>query len=186
VSPAPPRILLVGGARSGKSRLAIELATTWDEPIAFVATATAGDADMAARIDRHRAERSPAWETVEAPADLTVAVDNIDPELGIVIDCITMWVANEMLGGATAAVITAAAHALAATLVSRPAPAIVVTNEVGSGVVPSTVSGREFRDLLGGVNRVLADRLDVTYLVVAGQVAELQRPGSAFPGLDRS
>jgi len=179
-------LLLIGGARSGKSRLAVDLAHGWDRPVTFVATATAGDDDMAARIDRHRAERPAEWQTVEAATGLVGALRDIDAKRGVVIDCITLWVTNEMLAGVGHDAIITQADAMAAALAVRPAPSVVVTNEVGSGVVPATASGREFRDLLGGVNRMLADRLDASYLVVAGQLVELHRPHSVFDGLGPS
>ncbi|MGI9601307.1 MAG: bifunctional adenosylcobinamide kinase/adenosylcobinamide-phosphate guanylyltransferase [Acidimicrobiales bacterium] len=177
-------LLLIGGARSGKSRLAIDLAETWIEPVTYVATATAGDDDMAARIRRHQHERPSQWTTVEAATDLDVAVEAIDADQAVVVDCITMWTANEMLGGRPADEIVEAARRLGAALRTRPTPVVVVTNEVGSGVVPATVSGRDYRDLLGRVNHCLARALDETMLVVGGMVTRLESPHVAFPELD--
>lgn len=176
-------LLLVGGARSGKSRLAVDLARSWPDPVTFVATATAGDDDMADRIAQHQAERPEAWHTVEAPTGLTDALRGVDAGRALVVDCITMWAANEMLAGAGHDEVLARAEQVADTVVARPTPAVVVTNEVGSGVVPGTEAGRDFRDLLGGVNRVLAERLEASYLVVAGQLVELRRPHDVFDRL---
>ncbi|MDH4171504.1 MAG: bifunctional adenosylcobinamide kinase/adenosylcobinamide-phosphate guanylyltransferase [Acidimicrobiia bacterium] len=173
-------ILLLGGARSGKSRLAVDLATVWTVPVTVVVTATAGDDDMTDRIRRHRIERPPGWTTVEAPEDLIVAITAVPADHGIVLDCLTMWAANNMLAEQPDETVVQTAAVVADRLMARPGPAVVVTNEVGSGVVPATVSGRAYRDLLGRVNRSFADRLDATYLVAAGLVTELHSPRDVF------
>ena len=170
-------MLVLGGARAGKSRFALErarhLAGGSGRPgrVAFVATAEAGDQEMAARIARHRVERPPEWLTVEAPSDLAGALAALAGRAEVVVvDCLNLWVANllgrdpdltdESLGVALAAVTLLLARPRFATL--------VVSNEVGSGVHPETPVGRRFRDLLGVANQAVARVADEVVLVVAG------------------
>lgn len=178
-----PSILLTGGARSGKSTLAVALATRWRQPVTFIATATPGDADMAARIERHRAERPAGWHTVEEPRHVADAVAGCTPDQVLVLDCLTLWVTNCILTGESLTEIERSADSLAAQLAARPAPVVAITNEVGSGVVPPTETGRQFRDVLGTVNRVFAGHFDRVCLVAAGRVTELQPPTALFPEL---
>jgi adenosylcobinamide kinase/adenosylcobinamide-phosphate guanylyltransferase len=159
--------LILGGARSGKSRHALDLARAVPGPVAFVATAEERDDDMAARIARHRAERPPHWLTVEAPLDLVGGCRKAAARADLVlVDCLTLWIANRLLAGHTDAAMLGGAHDLAGWLGEGPASSLVVSNEVGAGVVPATVDGGRFRDLLGQVNQIVAARADrVTYLV---------------------
>ena len=154
--------LLIGGARSGKSSLALELAAG---EVVFVATAEAGDAEMAARIDAHRAERPESWTTVEAPRDLAGALRAAPAEACVVVDSLTLWVANTLDEDA--------AREAAAVAASRRGDTIVVTNEVGMGIVPANELAREYRDLLGRVNASWADAADRVLLVVAGRTLEV-------------
>ena len=154
--------LLIGGARSGKSSLALELAAG---EVVFVATAEAGDAEMAARIDAHRAERPESWATVEAPRDLAGALRAAPADACVVVDCLTLWVANTMDEDA--------AREAASVAASRRGDTIVVTNEVGMGIVPANELAREYRDLLGRVNALWADAADRVLLVVAGRTLEV-------------
>ena len=146
----------------------------------FVATAEAGDDDMARRIERHRAERPPGWTTVEAPRDLGEAVDSANPDTTIIIDCLGLWVTNRMLADPPPAATELVAEAvrLAHRLRDRPGQTLVVTNEVGAGVVPATPMGREFRDLLGSVNQAVVRAADAAYLVVAGRLLPLVDPAA--------
>lgn len=178
-------IAFTGGARSGKSTAALSAAASLDAPVTFVATAEAGDDEMAERIERHRAERPAAWTTVEAPIELTTAVEHVGAGATIVIDCLSIWVSNRMLEGgagggsvdaARAGEITAEARELAARLQAREGLSIVVTNEVGSGVVPATPLGRAYRDVLGSVNQIVVGAADRACLVVAGKLLELSGP----------
>ncbi len=161
--------LILGGARSGKSRYALDLARACPGPIAFVATAEARDEDMAARIARHRAERPARWLTIEEPIDLVgasrKAAGNADL---VVIDCLTVWIANRLLAGHADAAMLGGARDLAAWLGEGPASSLLVSNEVGAGVVPATVDGGRFRDLLGQVNQLIAARSDRVTFMVAG------------------
>ena len=173
----PPGLtLLTGGARSGKSDLAQRLADGAASPVTVLATATAGDDDMAMRIARHRAERPAGWRTIEEPIDLIGALDAVAIDDCLVVDCLTLWTSNRLLSERGTATLAADADALAARCAGRVGPTIVVTNEVGSGVHPETELGRSYRDLLGIVNRQFAHRADRSWLVVAGQVLVLQRP----------
>ena len=148
-------------------------------PVVFVATAEAGDDDMAGRIERHREERPAGWTTVEASRDLEAAVASVDREATLIIDCLGLWVTNRMLRDPPSAVeLVEEAAGLARELASRPGQALVVTNEVGSGVVPATPLGRDFRDVLGLVNQAMVRAADDAYLVVAGRLLPLLDPAS--------
>ena len=173
-------IAFTGGARSGKSTAALSAATSAGAPVTFIATAEAGDDEMTERIERHRTDRPAAWTTVEAPIHLAHAVEPVDAETTIVIDCLSMWVSNRMLAEGTdsASAIVAEAADLGERLRQRSGTAIVVTNEVGSGVVPATSLGRAYRDVLGSVNQAIFAAADRAYLVVAGRLLELQDPSN--------
>ncbi len=161
--------LVLGGARSGKSRYAIDQAHQLRGPVAFVATARALDRDKAARIARHRAERPPKWTTVEEPLDLAAACRRAARAHDlVVVDCATVWVSNLMERGDDDVAVLAAADALATLLRERVVSVIVVSNEVGQGVHPPSELGRRFRDLLGLVNQRLAAVADRVTLMVAG------------------
>ena len=135
----------------------------------FVATAEAGDADMAQRIERHRRERANAWRTVEEPRRL---VSTLRALVGgaetVVVDCVTLWVGNLQLHGESDERILAEADALGTLIAARPFDLTLVSNEVGEGVHPETAAGLRFRDLLGAVNQRLAAACDRVVLMVAG------------------
>jgi adenosylcobinamide kinase/adenosylcobinamide-phosphate guanylyltransferase len=167
-------VVLTGGARAGKSALAVELAGRWDGPVAYVATAEARDDEMQSRIERHRAGRPMAWTTVEEPFALRAALTGLESGTFAVVDCLTLWVANLLeLGGAEEAIVTEA-NAVAAAATARRAPVVAVTNEVGLGIVPATPLGRSFRDVLGSVNKAFVESADEAYLVVAGRALRLE------------
>jgi adenosyl cobinamide kinase/adenosyl cobinamide phosphate guanylyltransferase len=168
--------LLIGGARSGKSRLAVELASESGRSVVYVATAEPGDADMADRIDRHRAERPPEWTTVEEPIDLGGVLGRVGSDAFVVVDCLTLWVANLVFADRPDDGILSAAAALALALAARHAPSVVVTNEVGLGIHPDTDLVRRYRDLLGGVNRAVAADAWRSLLMVAGRASRLDHP----------
>ena len=166
---------LTGGARSGKSSLAVRLAERSGLPVVFVATARPeGDDEWAARIERHRDERPAHWTTVEEQLDLAGALAAADPAAIVIVDCLTLWLANVLEAGAGGddEVVAATAKAIDAST-SRPGPVVVVSNEVGSSIVPMEAGSRRFRDLLGRVNGAWADRADRAFLVVAGRVIPL-------------
>lgn len=161
--------LVLGGARSGKSRYALEQAAQSGGRVAFLATARALDGDMAARIARHRAERPPRWTTLEEPQDVVATCRRAATTHDlIVVDCATVWVANLMERGDDDAAVLAAADDLAALQRAHAVSLVIVSNEVGAGVHPPTELGRRFRDLLGFVNQRLASAADRVTLMVAG------------------
>jgi adenosyl cobinamide kinase/adenosyl cobinamide phosphate guanylyltransferase len=165
-------VLLLGGARAGKSAAAQRLAERWEGPVTFVATAEALDEEMAARIARHRRERPAGWTTVEEPLALREAVAAVDSGSAAIVDCLTLWVANT-LGRDEEAVLAEAAET-AELAAAHPAPVVVVSNEVGLGIVPANAEARAFRDRLGAVNRVFAERAETAALVVAGRLLRLE------------
>ena len=175
-------VLLLGGARSGKSTLAVQWGKAFDGPVTFLATGEAGDQEMKQRIARHRAERPAAWSTVEEPYELDTALTSTDPSALVIIDCLTLWVANVM-GHADDNWVLAAARAVCATADARDAPTVVISNEVGSGIVPVDPFTRRFRDLLGEVNATIARRADHALLLIAGRVLTLDPPPSGTSDL---
>lgn len=179
-------VLLLGGARSGKSALAVEIgerAASAGQPVVFIATATALDDDMAARIDRHRAER-PSWPTVEEPHDLPAALRAAPDDAVAIVDCLTLWVSNLMLRGDTDDEIERLATRAAALAATRDT--VTVSNEVGLGVHPGNDLGRRYRDLLGRVNRTWAAAVGQTLFLVAGRALPLADPWELLaPPTDR-
>ena len=165
-------VVLLGGARAGKSALAVALAREWDGPVAYIATAEAGDDEMARRIARHRDERPAGWSTIEEPVALGDALRAVGGGTCVIVDCLTLWVANLIAQDAD---VLADAEAAADVAAARDAPTLVVTNEVGLGVVPATPLGREYRDLLGAVNAAFVGRADDAAFVVAGRAFALRR-----------
>jgi adenosylcobinamide kinase / adenosylcobinamide-phosphate guanylyltransferase len=165
--------LLLGGARSGKSARALDLAADWQGQVVFVATAEAGDPEMAARIARHRLERPASWRTVEAPLELVRAFDSIPDRAFVILDCLTLWVANAIEAGWSDEDVERAGAAVATIVAGREQPTVVVSNEVGLGLVPQTPLGRTYRDLLGRVNALFAAEAENAYLMVAGRTLEL-------------
>jgi adenosyl cobinamide kinase/adenosyl cobinamide phosphate guanylyltransferase len=168
-------VLLIGGARAGKSTLAVELASRWNGRVTVLATAEARDQEMSDRIARHRAERPREWRTVEEPRELEAAVRSLPADEFAIVDCLTIWVANLLERRVPEHVILAEAEAVAGLAAARQPPCVVVTNEVGLGVVPPTPLGRTYRDLLGEVNRAFATRADSAFFVVAGRGLPLVR-----------
>ncbi|MDA0999293.1 MAG: bifunctional adenosylcobinamide kinase/adenosylcobinamide-phosphate guanylyltransferase, partial [bacterium] len=169
-------ILIGGGVRSGKSRLALALARELGERRVFLATAEAGDAEMRERIAAHRAERGDDFETIEEPAALAAALGRIGRANVVVIDCVTFWLSNLLLRGDAPGEILQKADALLASLQSLSCHVILVTNEVGMGVVPESALGRQFRDLTGTVNARIARRADEVYFSALGMMLRL-KPG---------
>jgi adenosylcobinamide kinase / adenosylcobinamide-phosphate guanylyltransferase len=163
-------VLLIGGARSGKSSLAVERAARAGLPVVFVATGEAGDEEMTARIAQHRRERPPEWTTVEEPAELGRAVAAAPGADVLIIDCLSLWVANVF---ERIAVEDAAAEA-ARLAAARPGLTIAVTNEVGLGIVPDNELARRYRDALGRVNAIWAAAAGEAYFVVAGRALRLE------------
>lgn len=162
-----PHILFVlGGARSGKSRYAQTRAETLDAELVFIATAQAFDTEMADRIARHRADRGPRWRTVEAPLDLptTIAAETA-PSSVVLVDCLTLWTSNLLLGEHD---IPAATDALVTALGKARGPVILVANEIGLGIVPDNALARQFRDAAGFLNQAVAQAANEVQFVAAG------------------
>lgn len=168
---------LTGGARSGKSALAVRRALRLaadGAAVTFVATGQARDEEMAERIRRHQEERPDGWTTVEAPVDLVGAVAALPPGGCVVIDCLALWVSNLMEAQEDEAATLARARELATWAAAYPGTVVVVSNEVGLGIVPMHPLSREYRDRLGRVNAILAARADLAQLVVAGRTLTLE------------
>ncbi len=164
---------LIGGARSGKSSMAVELGRRHDGPVTVIATLVPADDALVARVTRHRAER-PEWPTIEEPHDLVGALGRAD---GLaIVDCLTLWVSNLMLRGDGDDAIDDAASVAADAAGQRGGPTVVVSNEVGLGVHPETELGIRYRDVLGRVNQRFAARADTSLLLVAGRAVALADP----------
>ena len=151
---------VLGGARSGKSAHAEALVEALPPPWRYVATAQAFDTEMVERIAEHRAGRSPGWRTVEEPLDLAAALAGPEPAL---VDCLTLWVSNLLLAERAPDW-----PALLAALDARTAPTVIVSNEVGLGIVPDNALARAFRDAAGRLHQHVAARADRVVLMVAG------------------
>jgi adenosylcobinamide kinase / adenosylcobinamide-phosphate guanylyltransferase len=156
--------LVLGGARSGKSRYAEGVIATMPPPWVYVATAEVGDGEMAARIAAHRARRDSSWRTVEAPCDLVAALGQ-HAAAPVLVDCLTLWLSNLLLAEAD---IDMEIAKLEKALASITTPIVLVANEVGSGIVPEYPLGRKFRDLQGILNQRVAALADRVVLMVAG------------------
>jgi adenosyl cobinamide kinase/adenosyl cobinamide phosphate guanylyltransferase len=167
---------VLGGARSGKSRYAESLVSALPPPWFYLATATAGDDEMAARIEAHRARRAASWRTIEAPRDIAGALGACGNAPALV-DCLTLWLSNLMLAEAD---VEAEVERLEHVLAAAAAPIVLVANEVGSGIVPDHPLGRRFRDWQGVVNQRMAACADRVVLMVAGLPLVLkQAPNNA-------
>ena len=162
----PPLTLVLGGARSGKSRHAEALVEAAAACGTYCATAEAGDDEMAARIAAHRARRGAFWRTVEAPRELAATVlSETAPERPLLVDCLTLWLSNLLLGGAA---IDDEFATLRDALRDAPGPVVLVANEVGLGLVPQTPLGRAFRDAAGRLNQEVAALADRVVFLAAG------------------
>lgn len=158
--------LILGGARSGKSRRALTLAEQVSAQRVFIATAEALDQEMAERIARHKEERAAGWDTIEAPHKLVEAIAHASaPDRVCVVDCLTLWLSNLMHHGRD---VSAETDRLCAALASCAGDVILVSNEVGLGLVPETPLGREFRDAQGRLNQAIAEVCDRVEFIAAG------------------
>jgi adenosylcobinamide kinase/adenosylcobinamide-phosphate guanylyltransferase len=172
----PKEVILVGGgARSGKSDLALGLARQSGSRRVFLATAEARDAEMQGRIEQHRRERGPDFETIEVPLDVPEALARVDADV-VVLDCVTLWISNLLCRGDGLADVVRRIDTLVDVLERRTFDAIVVTNEVGMGLVPETELGRAFRDATGLAHQRLARVADRIYFGALGTMLRL-KPG---------
>ncbi len=185
--------LVLGGARSGKSDLALRLALSRPRPRLYVATAEAGDPEMAARIERHRRTRGAEWNTLEEPLQLPEAIHRVQGSYGVIlVDCLTLWLSNLLAGQQPAAELEtvadnvmvrtfhepspqerqarleAACHSLMQVVRGAITPVVLVSNEVGWGIVPDNPLARDFRDWAGWLHQGLGQVADLVVLVVAG------------------
>ncbi|WP_221091602.1 bifunctional adenosylcobinamide kinase/adenosylcobinamide-phosphate guanylyltransferase [Deinococcus aquaedulcis] len=165
-------VFVTGGARSGKSAFAERRAADSGLPVTYLATAQAFDDEMAARIARHRGDRPAAWATVEEPLAVPGALAAISTP-AVLLDCLSLWVSNLMLADWPDEAVLAAADALLATAQVRGGLTVLVTNEVGFGIVPDNVLARRYRDLLGWVNQRAAAASDEAWLLVSGRPLRL-------------
>ena len=165
--------LVLGGARSGKSRYAEWLIATYPPPWIYVATAEARDDEMAERIAAHRARRDAGWQTVEAPHDLADALAAAPADAAVLVDCLTLWLSNLMEVGLD---IEAQTAGLQEVLAGRSGPTVLVANEVGLGIVPDNALARRFRDLQGMLNQRLAAQATRVVMMVAGVPVAVKSP----------
>ena len=161
----PPLTLVLGGARSGKSRHAERLVEATPAPWTYIATAQAFDAEMRERIALHRDRRGTGWRTVDAPLDLAAAISAAPPGGAVLVDCLTLWLTNVMLADRDPA---AESERLTAVCREAPGPLVLVGNEVGLGIVPDNALARRFRDAAGRLHQDLAAAADRVVFMVAG------------------
>jgi adenosylcobinamide kinase/adenosylcobinamide-phosphate guanylyltransferase len=159
-------LIVLGGARSGKSRHAQARAEAMNGELVFVATAQAGDGEMAERIAIHQSDRGPRWRTIEEPLEIAALIDReAAPGRVLLVDCLTLWTSNLMFAERD---IAQAAQELARAIRDAGGPLIFVANEVGLGIVPDNALARRFRDAAGTVNQKVAEAADEAVLVIAG------------------
>lgn len=173
-------MLVVGGARSGKSRFALKLAAATSGRRAFVATyrVDPGDHEMVARIAVHRRHRDVSWTTIEEPVDLGERVTSLSREYDVlVVDCLTVWLANLVAHGEPDGAIECRLSELAESIRSARSRVVLVSNEVGMGIVPASAMGRAFRDWQGLVNQTIAEAVDDVYAMTVGLAQRLKSMG---------
>lgn len=166
-------VLIGGGVRSGKSAYALVRARELGAARAFVATAQAFDAEMQARIDAHKKERDASFVTFEEPLQVSAILETRSDFEVIVVDCLTLWLSNQLMTGADDAAITSAIDALVASVNRSASSVVLVTNEVGLGLVPESELGRRFRDHAGALHRRVAFHADEIYLGAMGVMLRL-------------
>lgn len=161
--------LVLGAARSGKSRFAQQQAMQCDKPVIYVATATITDDEMALRIERHKADRPAHWQVLEHPDNLPAVLENLNTvdDAVILVDCLTLWLNNEMYLNPECHIDTLQSDLVQILKTSRQ-DIILVSNEVGMGIVPASASARKFADWQGWLNQAVAGAADKVTLVVAG------------------
>ncbi len=163
--PVDKLYLVLGGARSGKSRHAESLVEARPPPWRYIATAEPLDEEMRRRIDAHKARRGSGWHTVEAPLELAPALDDRADGMAVLVDCLTLWLSNLMLNERR---VDEAVDGLLTALERRRAPTVLVSNEVGLGIVPDNALARDFRDAAGDLHAKLAARAEHVHFMVAG------------------
>jgi adenosylcobinamide kinase/adenosylcobinamide-phosphate guanylyltransferase len=175
-------VLVGGGTRSGKSAFALSLARRLGERRLFLATAQPGDEEMRARILHHQQMRGTDFDTIEEPLDVPAVLRRGSDYDVVVFDCLTLWLANLLLQDQGPEAVLPRLDELAAVLACRSLHVLVVTNEVGMGLVPETALGRAFRDLAGLAHQRLSGLADEVYFAVLGTILRI-KPGPAFAGV---
>lgn len=165
--------LVLGGARSGKSRYAEWLIATYPKPWVYIATAEARDGEMAERIAAHRARREAGWQTIEAPHEVPEALAAAQGDAAVLVDCLTLWLSNLMLGSFNVEAMT---ERLEQALAARGGPTVLVSNEVGLGIVPDNALARRFRDAQGTLNQRIAAKSQRAVMMVAGIAVAVKSP----------
>jgi len=158
-----------GGARSGKSTFALSMAKELKGKVAFIATCEPKDPEMEERISLHKASRPKCWQTFEEPRDIASLLNKISPKFKtIIIDCVTLWITNLMVKNNKTTSIETRMKIILDTIKRINADCIIVTNEVGLGIVPNNKMAREFRDISGRINQMIAQRAGAAYFMVSG------------------
>ena len=171
------KILVLGGCRSGKSGHALQLAEALGRRRVFVATCVPQDDEMQSRVDRHRHERSDAWETLEIPVDLAGAIRAHSPAADVMlVDCLTLWLSNLLMQTQDTRLIRRQIDELAETVKTAPRAVILVSTEVGTGIVPENRLARLYRDLAGWTNQAIAAACDRVVWTVAGIPVTIKPP----------
>lgn len=175
---------LLGGARSGKSSYAVDLATNFTDQVIYLATGIPCDQEMKRRIEEHRQKRSKSWKTIEEPLDIDIVLKNLDvPIKLILLDCLTLWVSNLTLHyqkqgkqgiKLEQSVLDRVSQAVSIAKEIRP-KMVIVSNEIGMGIVPDTSLGRTFRDILGKANQIVAASADQVFFMIAGLPIEVKK-----------
>lgn len=172
--------LVIGGCKSGKSRYALELAENYGFRKVFIATCVAFDEEMKQRVDRHRQERADTWQTFDVPELVPEAIfDHAGPGVVLLVDCLTLWINNLLLVSEDASMILSKVDALSLAVKSAPCPVILVSNEVGAGIVPENRLARLFRDVTGTANQRIAAVADRVVCMMAGLPIALKGSASS-------
>ncbi len=174
------RILFIGGTRSGKSQNALNLAESYGhDNNLFLATCVASDAEMKDRVARHQQERGVHWTTLEIPVSIPEAIDEYSPTAGVILlDCLTLWLSNLLMETDDQVILLKHVPRLMTSLENASCPVILVTNEVGTGIVPENRIARIFRDTAGSLNQLAATCCNQVFHVVAGIAVSIKNPGT--------
>jgi len=173
---------IIGGARSGKSKLAIKLAREAKNRVCFIATCRPEDYEMRIRVRRHKSSRPNSWRTIEEPRNLTRAIRKAANSKCVIIDCITLWISNLIISGMNKKEILKMTSEVISAIKKFKLNALIVSNEVGLGIVPDNRVARDFRDIAGEVNQLFAQKADKVYFVVSGIPMTIKPLTNCYPG----
>lgn len=160
-------VLITGGVRSGKSKMAVDLAEKSGKPVVFLATCQPLDEEMQRRVAKHKQDRPESWQTVEEPIEIEKVIAGATEKL-VVLDCLTLWITNLVMAGLDQKQIMSKLETLLAFIKSGVFEVIIVTNEIGWGIVPDNQMAREFRDIVGFAHQKIAAQADEVYMTVCG------------------